>query len=224
MVVFGATGGTGLALVQLALEKGYAVRAFVRNSFSLARELGDLAGHAALEVTVSNLTDLAAVEAAVAGARAVICLAGAKPETAPGPLGEAVPAMVAGCRKYGVRKLIVQTCAMSIMPGERVGWLTQGTLIRTIVKWQLGSTVIDDNDRVIQFLHRETRDLDWVISRPAGLMDGERLGPLAPSLDQFRAATVRYIDVADWTLLQVESDAYVGKMPRLYYPPAQHPI
>lgn len=224
IVVFGATGDTGLALVPKALEMGYHVRVFVRSRSKLSNELGDVAFHPQLEVVEGDLADLEAVEEAVHGADVVISVAGAKPETAPGPMTTAVPAMVAGCRKHGVRRLIVQACALCSVPGERWGWFTSGRLTRAVVRWQLGSNVVDDNERVIQYLHREVRDLDWTVTRPTFFEDGENKGSLAPNLDPCAPGAVSHADVASWTLAQVDSDAYIGKMPRLCYPPVMHPI
>jgi len=213
-----------LALVPMALERGFHVRAFVRSRNKFTYELGDLAFHPQLEVVEGDLADLEAVEEAVVGADAVISVAGAKPETAPGPMAAAVPAMVAGCRKHGVRRLIIQACALCSVPGERWGWFTSGRLTRAVVRWQLGSNVIDDNERVIQYLHREVLDLDWTVTRPTFLEDGESKGPVAPNLDPCAPGAVSHADVVTWTLAQVESDTYVGKMPRLCYPPVTHPI
>merc|ERR1719277_135862 len=120
-------------------------------------------------------------------------------------MADAVPAMVEGCRKHGVPKLVFQSCSLAIAPGERAGWFSQITMVRTIVRWQLGSTVVDDNEAVMQYLSQEVHDVDWVVTRPAGLVDGDSLGPVVPCLDPFKKTTVRYVDVADWTLAQVES-------------------
>mmetsp|Transcript_936 Transcript_936/g.2519 ORF Transcript_936/g.2519 Transcript_936/m.2519 type:complete len:140 (-) Transcript_936:53-472(-) len=139
-------------------------------------------------------------------------------------MAEAVPAMVEGCRKHGVSKLIYQACALAAAPGERVGWLTQASLVRTIVRWQLRSTVVDDNEQVMLYLQDEVQDVPWVVSRPGGLVEGDSAGNLSPNLDPFKTGTVRYVDVADWTLAQVYSDTYVGKMPRLYYGAVETPI
>ncbi|CAE8615562.1 unnamed protein product [Polarella glacialis] len=224
VVVFGATGGSGLAIVQVALEKGYCVRAFVRNPRKLQAELQELAEHEHLEVVEGDLRNLEAVKDAIEGAVAVISAAGAQPETAPGPMAAAIPAIVEGCRKCGVQKLIVQACALSAVPGEWWGLITQGRLARAVVRWQLSSNVIDDNERVMQYLYREVRDLAWVVTRPTWLEDGERSGPLAPNMDAFKPCSLRYLDLADWTLAQLECNTYVGKMPRLCYPPVIHPI
>jgi len=218
LVIYGASGPTGKELMRLALEAGYSVRAFVRDPKKLGFKPGFKAPER-LEVFKGDLTDLPAVRNAVAGAFAVVSVAGSKPEWMPGPMTAAVPAMVAGCRKYGVKKLIVQTGALSSVPGERWGWFTMGNLVRLTLKHQHGFTTMDDNDRVIRYLHDEVRDVRWVISRPPGIEHGDRRGPLAPNTDPFKPTAIRYIDLAEWTLAQVESDAYVGKIPRLYYPP-----
>eukprot|EP00933_Yihiella_yeosuensis_P035348 TRINITY_DN28869_c1_g1_i2.p1 TRINITY_DN28869_c1_g1~~TRINITY_DN28869_c1_g1_i2.p1 ORF type:complete len:133 (+),score=8.34 TRINITY_DN28869_c1_g1_i2:312-710(+) len=132
--------------------------------------------------------------------------------------------MVAGCRKHGVRRLMFQACALSAVPGERWGLLTPARLSRNVVRWQLGSKTIDDSEKVINYLFKEVQDLDWTVSRPAWLEDGERKGSLAPNLDPFKPSTIRYLDLADWTLSQIDASTYVGKMPRLCYPPVSCPI
>mmetsp|Transcript_42089 Transcript_42089/g.120047 ORF Transcript_42089/g.120047 Transcript_42089/m.120047 type:complete len:84 (-) Transcript_42089:74-325(-) len=80
---------------------------------------------------------------------------------------------------------------------------------------------MDDNDQVIRYLRQEVRDVRWVVSRPPGIEHGERRGQLCPCSDPFVPTAIRYIDLAEWTLAQVESEQYTGKMPRLYYPPVR---
>merc|ERR1712046_199524 len=125
-------------------------RAFVRDYQRLAREL-DCIGHANLQVRVGDLGDAQAVEDAVEGAEAVVSLACSRPENAPGPMATAVPAMVQGCRRHGVRKLIIQACALSAVPGERWGFLTAGRLARSVVQYQQASTILADHERVFRY-------------------------------------------------------------------------
>jgi uncharacterized protein YbjT (DUF2867 family) len=72
VVVAGATGGTGSQLVIRLLEKGYTVRAFVRDADRAREQLGD---H--LEYVEGDVKDPDSVAAAVAGMDALISAIGA---------------------------------------------------------------------------------------------------------------------------------------------------
>ena len=88
LTVFGATGGTGLQVIEQGLAAGHEIRAVVRD----ATRLPDRPG---LEVVVADVMDPAAIEEAVTGRDAIIsaigsragrngCFAGAEHEQADG--------------------------------------------------------------------------------------------------------------------------------------------
>lgn len=70
VAVFGASGGIGRLVVRHALEKGYAVNAYVRDPAKLQIE------HESLSVITGELRDTAAIEQAISGCDAVICALG----------------------------------------------------------------------------------------------------------------------------------------------------
>ena len=70
IIVFGASGGTGLEIVKQALEAGHSVTAFVRNPVKLGIT------HPDLRLFQGDVLDAAAVENAVAGQDAVISALG----------------------------------------------------------------------------------------------------------------------------------------------------
>src|SRR3954468_14182249 len=72
LLVFGATGGTGRALVEQALQQGHEVTAFVRNPAKVT------AKHEKLKVVKGNVTDCHSVGAAVAGQDAVFSALGVR--------------------------------------------------------------------------------------------------------------------------------------------------
>ncbi|CAE7319089.1 unnamed protein product, partial [Symbiodinium sp. CCMP2456] len=150
LVVIGASGGTGAAVVEAALAKDFRVRAVVRSTARLRDALGELMHHQHLEVVVADLAEASLIFDAVVGASAVLCTAGANPETAPGPVAAAMPNIVAACRKAGVLRLVVQACALAAVPGEWWGLLTPGRLTRAVVRWQLSSNTVDDGERVMR--------------------------------------------------------------------------
>ncbi len=72
VVVFGATGGTGRALVQQALERGHRVTAFVRDPDRLPLQ------HARLQKIVGDVLQPHTLTAALLGQDAVLCALGRK--------------------------------------------------------------------------------------------------------------------------------------------------
>lgn len=102
LIIFGATGRTGIRLVEQALAAGHDVVAFIRNPAKL-----DLR-HDRLRVVQGELTDAVAVEDVVRGADAV--LATLTPQIVGGPKDLPVAAgtrnIVAAMRAHGVRRLV----------------------------------------------------------------------------------------------------------------------
>ena len=102
LIIFGATGRTGIHLVEQALAAGHDVVAFIRNPAKL-----DLR-HDRLRVVQGELTDAVAVEDVVRGAEAV--LATLTPQIVGGskdmPVAAGTRNIVAAMRTHGVRRLV----------------------------------------------------------------------------------------------------------------------
>lgn len=102
LIIFGATGRTGIHLVEQALAAGHDVVAFIRNPAKL-----DLR-HDRLRVVQGELTDAVAVEDVVRGADAV--LATLTPQIVGGskdmPIAAGTRNIVAAMRTHGVRRLV----------------------------------------------------------------------------------------------------------------------
>jgi hypothetical protein len=100
LIVFGATGGTGRALVEQGLAAGHDVAAFVRNPDRL-RVTGEP------EVIQGDLADAAAVERALRGRDVVLSGLGTRPWRHQDICSEGTRAIVAGMRAAGVRRIVV---------------------------------------------------------------------------------------------------------------------
>lgn len=102
LIIFGATGRTGMHVVEQALAAGHDVVAFIRNPAKLTLR------HERLRIVQGELTDAAAIEDVVRGADAV--LATLTPQLLGGskdmPVAAGTRNIVAAMRTHGVRRLV----------------------------------------------------------------------------------------------------------------------
>src|SRR4051795_12439091 len=110
IVVFGSTGATGSHLVKHALAAGLTVRVFVRSPAKLPAEVRE---HPSVEVAQGDLTDLAAIDAAIAGADMVVSTAGNAKASKSMLMTAFVKQAVQSMRKHGVKRLVYQAGAFS---------------------------------------------------------------------------------------------------------------
>lgn len=200
IAVFGATGGTGLQIVQQALDKDYDVTALVR---SLAKMRIDDAG---LRIVTGDVLDPQKVQATIEGADAVICSLGTTANNPDDLLEPATRSIIAAMHEAGIRRLIVIS-SMGVGDSiEQVGFMFR-TLMKTVMK-----DAIEQKERQ-ETAVRES-NLDWTIIRPGGLTDGPYTGQYAAGTDpKIKAGQVSRADVASFVLEQLESDDYLHKTP-----------
>jgi len=211
LLVFGATGGTGRALVEQALEQGHLVTAFARDPAKVR------VTHQNLTIARGNMLDVASVEAAVQGHDAVLSALGtrlpilaivvfvfafqalARLLALTGPLGLAV--RIAG-PLLALLILTRRTTALSQGTGNIVRAMEKAGVRRLICESSLG--VADSKGRLgilynlvlVPLLLRgmfadkaaqeqliQASTLDWVIIRPSSLTNGPRKGVYRAGLD-----------------------------------------
>lgn len=104
VLVFGATGQTGRAVVELALEQGHSVTAFVRNPAGLASILDDQPHQ--LNVIQGDAVDYESVRHAMLGDEVVISTLSARTlDPNPGYV-EAAHNVIRACEDAGIRRLV----------------------------------------------------------------------------------------------------------------------
>ncbi|GAB2869410.1 NAD(P)-dependent oxidoreductase [Nocardioides pacificus] len=113
--ILGATGPAGRLVVSRALNQGHTVTVHARHP----DKLGDLAGRPGLEVVTGQLDDRASLDAAVAGADAVISVLG------PGRDKASIPPLVPGMQNVvdamtavGVRRLVATSTPSATDPAD----------------------------------------------------------------------------------------------------------
>jgi len=211
IVIFGAAGSTGRVLVEQALEKGYEVTGFDRQTQALMT-----IQNPKLSIVQGDIFNADQVEAAIAGQDAVLCVLGVRPGVTIPVCSKGTENIIAAMQKVGVKRFICQSAfVVAALDGERreVSWILPLSLkLFPRVKSMFA-------DKVIQEREVRQSDLDWIIIRPATLTDGPKTGnykagvPLSIGLN----AKISRADVADFLLKQVVDDTYLHRVPRLRY-------
>lgn len=211
IIVFGATGRTGLPLVTQALAAGHEVTAFVRNPSKLQ------ISHAKLRIIDGNLEDAAVIETSINGQDAVLSVLGPIPNGRKDVMRIAFTNIIAAMHKTGVKRLISLTGAGVAQPGD------QPKLINKFVSLMLNliskDTIIDSSAhaRLVR-----ASNLDWTIVRVPMLTDAPAnslaSSPTRPNVrvgmvginDGVRIARS---DVAAFMLKVLEDRSYVQAAP-----------
>lgn len=208
ILIFGASGGTGQALVKQAIERyGYHVTAFARNPDTFPLE------HEKLTIAQGNIQDYAAVEAAVKGKDAVLSALGINDTKKNTILSDGTQHIVNAMQKHGVKRFICQTTLGMGETRQQIGLFWNMVLIPFVL-----GNVMEDKERQEQVIMNSS--LDWVIVRPAGLTDG----PLTETYQagfspRERDITMRIsrADVADFMLKQLTNDSYLRQAVGMSY-------
>jgi len=199
IVVFGATGKTGLEIVKQALEGGHEVTAFVRDPARLAIE------NINLNVITGDVFDPASVAQAIKGQDAAVCALGAGSDlkkTTVRTIGTIN--IISGMQQNNVKRLLVIT-AMGV--GE--SWDTLSMFNKFFFATLLKSSRVDHE---AQETVVKASGLDWTIIRPSGLIDASRTGVYDFGEDiPAKTSKIARADVADLILKELEQSRHIGK-------------
>lgn len=200
VLVLGAGGKTGSAVVQQAVAAGHQVTAFVHNAAGY---------HGPPEVTVEegDATDAEVVAGAAAGQDAVInTIGGTTPYKSNTTLERDVAkAVIAAMQRHAVRRLLVTS---SVGVGDSVGSTTAFVriLVRTFLR---GSTA----DKAAMERDVEASGLEWTITRPAVLTDDPATGGVRviDSPTGEKARKIARQDLAAWLVANLDNSDHVHR-------------
>lgn len=207
LLVFGSTGGTGRELVRQALSHGHDVTAFARDTTKLELD------HDGVTVVPGDVTDAAAVRAAVPGHDAVLCALGAPALVRTTVRTDGTRNIVAAMEDAGVRRLV---CQSSLGVGDSLA-VPMPRYVRLVFPLVLRRAFADHEGQE-HLIRRST--LDWTIVRPTKMVDGERTGAyrrgLTDTTEKVKVKVSR-ADVADFMLRQLTDDSYLRLAPWVSY-------
>jgi len=201
LIVLGATGGTGLQIVERALERGHSVTAFARSPDRLRKFGGRI------KVVLGNLLHTAEMEQAIAGHDAILSGFGPRFPIAKGDanLLERFAATLTGAMAHaGVNRVVVESTAFLfkdaiVPPANLVGRLFFPGVV---------------NDAAAMEGIFEKSRLAWTLVRPPRLTDGKRKQKYRVReghLPNFGFVISR-ADVADFMVGAAESGSYIGRV------------
>jgi formylglycine-generating enzyme required for sulfatase activity len=195
LVVAGATGRTGVHVVEHALRKGYRVRVLARRPEAARERFGDR-----VEVAVADVRDAASLGPAVAGATWLIASLGSSqgrdPTYSPDEVDyQGTRRLVEAAKAAGVRHVVLITAMGVTQPDHPLNRASRNVLL-----WK----ALGENS--LRF-----SGLDYTIVRPGALLDGPGGASLSVSQgDAFRdwdrpRNELPAMDRADLALVTVEA-------------------
>ncbi len=196
ITVFGASGGTGLQLVEQAMAAGHRVTAVVRDPARMSP--------GGFDVVRADVLDPEAIAPAIAGSDVVISALGPRPKATEPICAPAAESIVTAMRAAGARRLII-IAASGYIDDPADGFLT-GSIAKPIVRRLLRRPFADmaRADEIVS-----GSGLDWTIMRPPRLTNGRRKA-YRTVVDRTVGSTLSRADLAAATLIAAGDPAAIG--------------
>jgi putative NADH-flavin reductase len=202
IVVFGASGRTGIELVSQALDQDHNVVAFVRNPTKLQTR------HKNLSVFEGDVLNKDQVKNAVNRCEGVLFAVGGKPWEKRPVCTEGIKNVIAVMQKHNAQRLVVES-AYGVKQTRRGIY---GRLLWIIIK-----NIMKDKESMEDAINAS--QLDWVIVRPTILTEGPSTGTyrVGQNLTLGILPKISRADIADFMLKQLQDDTYIHQAITISY-------
>ena len=206
LAVFGATGPTGLQLVQQALEAGHFVRALVRNPSRMTIT------HHNLRLVMGDVLEVESCRKTLLGCEGALSCLGQR------NLFKNLQVVSRGTRnvmsvmnQMGLRRLVVESAY-----GASESYALAGAAMKLVIGTILAAPYADKN--IIE-PEIKASGLDWTIVRPVVLTNSPRTGKyrVGDDLRLGAGARISRADVAEFILREFGERKWVGKAPSIAY-------
>ena len=209
IVVFGATGIVGKAVVNEALEKGHEVTVLTRNARKVTTR------HERLHVVEGNVMDRSIVHDVLKGQEAVIQTLGiggkgdGKPTTL---VSEANKIIMAEMEQMNVKRLIAISVigagdSLTFLP-----WIYRKCVLPLFMKWF--QVIIDDKNRMEPMIKKS--QLDWTIVRCTTVKERSATGKVNATLDgKGLKFSISAADMAVFMVNQLTDSRFLKQSPTI---------
>ena len=208
IVVLGASGRTGLPLVEQALDNGHTVVAFVRDAEKLPFSPADYDDR--LVVVEGDAYTGEGVAEAIEGADAVVSTLGQTDGSPDDLLTVAGDHVLAAMADHDVDRFVTLVGAGVREEGEAVSMT--GRVMGGLLKLLAREVLEDAAEHVRRVTQTDTR---WTVARAPRLVDGDGTGDYEAGDVSLGFEAIARADVARFLLDCVEDDEYVGEMPKV---------
>lgn len=203
IAVFGASGRTGIPLVEQALTAGNEVRALVRNPDKFPFQ------NPALTIVKGNVLSVEDVEQAVQESDAVISVLGHTSTSPNDVLTQAIRNIIAAMEKYDVQRLVSLTSTEVRAPQDQPRISDR---LMSIASKLLSKEILMDAMNQVEEIKRS--NLEWVVVRVPVLRDGPHTGQYKVGwVGMHMGGHITRADAADFMLKQALDPMYVRQMP-----------
>lgn len=198
LLVLGASGGTGRAVVDIALRAGHAVTAVVRRADAIPPAPG---------LTVAVLPVLTELAHVVTGHDAVISALGTNDRGPSTVCSDGIRAALLAMKETNVRRLVAVSAHGAAESRDRS--------LYSLLLWASVKHKMQDKE-VMEALIRQS-DVDWTIVRPPALKDGPPTGGYRTGNDLRITVTssVSRADLADFLVREAVRPAFVHQALRI---------
>ncbi|MGI9279320.1 MAG: NAD(P)-dependent oxidoreductase [Endozoicomonas sp.] len=207
LVIFGASGRTGVQLVKQALDQGHEVTAFVRKTTSLQIT------HARLAKVAGDVLNINDVESAIQGQDAILSALGAPPKDQSMLRKKGTECIINAMNNTGVKRLI----SLSTL-----GFGETRDILPFFLKYFIFPVILRHatQDHAEQEALIKDSSLDWTIVRPGNLIEGNKTGVYKHGFSNHEKPIqlkISRADVADFMLKQLSDLNYLHKAPGISY-------
>lgn len=164
IVVFGATGDTGIPLVKQLLLEGHEVTAIVRNPEKLG-----LAGKR-LEIVKGDVLNPPTIAGKLTGKDAVLSVLGGNHRQPTTVYSEGAENIIREMEKAGVKRFVCLSA--ETLKAKEESSFTERILMKVL--WKIFFNLYRDMERMEERIYRST--VDWTIIRPPYLTNGASKG------------------------------------------------
>jgi putative NADH-flavin reductase len=207
ITVLGASGRTGVPLVEQALDRGHEVVAFVRSRDRLPADLLDRDG---VTVVAGDAYTGDGVAEAVEGADVVVSVLGQSKGSPDDLLTVAGDHVVEAMGDAGVDRFVTLVGAGVREEGEAVPF--SGKVMGAVLKF-VASEVLADAEVHVERVRDS--DLRWTIVRAPRLTDATGTGTYRAGDIPLGFESIARADVARFLLDVVEGEQFVGELPKV---------
>ena len=208
VVIFGATGFSGKAILAEALRQGHEVSILVRDASKIQQQQN-------LSIVEGHVLDAEAVSAILQGQEAVIQCLGiggtgdAKPNSF---VSDATKIIVEAMQKQGVGRLIAMS---NVGAGNSIAflpWFFRKLILPNFMKWL--KVIIDDKNIMEPVIMNS--NLAWTIVRCPNIVDKARKGTCIATLDgKGLSLSVTLGDMATFMVHQIIEKTFLHQAPSI---------